>query len=222
MTTHPAIERLSACVDDDLPADERATIEEHLAECAECRAALEDLRGIVEGARMLEDRPPETDLWPGIAAAISGGGTAARARSWSWVGALAAGLLLALTSSLAIWVVLSGRVESSAASAGGTPVAPAIDRQPLAILPVALSSDRYRAAADDLMRVIEDRRDQLDPKTVAIVERNIATIDRAIAETMAALAEQPDDPGLVAHVTDQQQLKLSLLRQVERLTVRER
>src|ERR1700745_2794946 len=59
--------RLSEYLDGDLPESERAILEAHLRACADCRATLEKLRGVVARARALDDRPPTTDLWPAIA-----------------------------------------------------------------------------------------------------------------------------------------------------------
>lgn len=63
-------DRLSEYLDGELPADEVRRLEGHLESCVACRRVLDDLKGVVEKAGRLEDRPPERDLWPGIAARI--------------------------------------------------------------------------------------------------------------------------------------------------------
>ena len=68
--TDPWVHRLSDYIDDELPAEDRAEIEEHLARCEDCSKTLADLRGIVEEAHGLEDHYPPRDLWDGIAAHI--------------------------------------------------------------------------------------------------------------------------------------------------------
>src|SRR5690242_15855462 len=72
-------DRLSEYLDDELPPDERAALEAHLRHCTACGAVLADLKRIVTRARGLEDRLPDRDLWPGIAARIGGGSGEARA-----------------------------------------------------------------------------------------------------------------------------------------------
>src|SRR2546429_9492082 len=59
--------RLSEYLDAELPANERAALEAHLPNCAECRATLAQLRRVVAQAQALDDKPPTADLWPAIA-----------------------------------------------------------------------------------------------------------------------------------------------------------
>jgi anti-sigma factor RsiW len=67
----PWLDRISEYIDGDMgPADARA-FETHLAGCADCRATLETVRGIVAAAAALADHAPVRDLWPGIAAGIA-------------------------------------------------------------------------------------------------------------------------------------------------------
>jgi anti-sigma factor RsiW len=58
-------------LDGELSACERQELEAHLAECEECTATLEQLRRVVERTKALDDKPPATDLWSGIAERIS-------------------------------------------------------------------------------------------------------------------------------------------------------
>src|SRR2546428_3445902 len=60
-------DRLSEYLDGELTAPERTGLEAHLAACAGCRTALEELRRVVARAQALDDRPPTADLWPAIA-----------------------------------------------------------------------------------------------------------------------------------------------------------
>jgi anti-sigma factor RsiW len=52
----------SAYVDGELPAGRRATIDEHLATCIQCRTSLERFRRTVGGLSALKKKAPETFL----------------------------------------------------------------------------------------------------------------------------------------------------------------
>src|SRR4051812_15392125 len=69
-------DRLSEYLDDELSSDERAAAEAHLRRCASCGAVLADLKRVAGRVRSLEDRLPEHDPWPAIAARIGATPTA--------------------------------------------------------------------------------------------------------------------------------------------------
>src|SRR6267142_2772389 len=69
------MERLSEYLDGHMDRCERASIEAHLEECAECAAVLADLERVRARARKLQAAPVPADLWPRIEAAIAQGGT---------------------------------------------------------------------------------------------------------------------------------------------------
>jgi len=52
----------------------RGRLEDHLADCAECRGVYAELRAVMEGAAALPELQPPRDLWPDIAAAIAAEG----------------------------------------------------------------------------------------------------------------------------------------------------
>jgi hypothetical protein len=56
------------------------------------------------------------------------------------------------------------------------------------------------------------RRDQLDPVTVAIIERNLAVIDTAIAESKAAIVRDPASRFLIESLNQSLQMKVELMR----------
>jgi hypothetical protein len=70
MTMHKEwTDRLSDYLDGELSADEHRAVESHLRECAPCTAVLNDLKRVVARAQAAGDavRPPQADLWAGIA-----------------------------------------------------------------------------------------------------------------------------------------------------------
>ena len=73
MTMHDEwTDRLSEYLDGELAADEERALEAHLRECAPCAAVLNDLKRVVARAQAAgaTARPPQADLWAGIAERI--------------------------------------------------------------------------------------------------------------------------------------------------------
>ena len=76
---------------------------------------------------------------------------------------------------------------------------------------VTLVYDREIALLDSL---VHTRRESLDPKTVQIIEQNLKIIDRAIAESRAALAKDPRSPLLTNRLDNVLGSKVELLRTI--------
>jgi hypothetical protein len=64
----------------------------------------------------------------------------------------------------------------------------------------------------DLQRALEQGRGRLDPKTIDVLERNIAAIDSAIDQARKALADDPANGYLNSYLADARRRKLDLLR----------
>jgi hypothetical protein len=207
---HAWADRLSEYLDDELPPPERAALDEHLRECAGCRAVLEDLRRVSVRAKALRDRDPDQNLWPEIARrigrpeaawAVAGGGDegdelAARRRRKVWAPWLGAGAAAAAVLVLGIGIgrftapgdpeLPTARVE---APAPGTP----------------LTSDPYRlAAVQHLSRTeallttfrAEAGRGTTDPAVAGWAD-DLLTQTRLLLDSPAA-----DDPRLRALLED--------------------
>jgi anti-sigma factor RsiW len=71
-------DRLSDYLDGELPEDERKAVDGHLRGCASCAAVLNDLKRVVARAASVDARPPQADLWRGIAARLGDNGEPAR------------------------------------------------------------------------------------------------------------------------------------------------
>lgn len=63
-----------------------------------------------------------------------------------------------------------------------------------------------------LRAIVRERRSQLDPATVAVLEQSIAVIDSAIAQSRAALAKDPASGFLVTRLNHSLEKKVELLR----------
>lgn len=213
--------RLSEYLDETLAPTERQALAAHLAGCAECRATLEELRRVVARAESLEDRPPRTDLWPGIAQRIGASAavvpieTRRRRFSFSVPQLLAAGIALAVISAGGAWLALRG----PAAPAGGHLIA---ETNAGAVRWVSAVDPTYDRTVSELQRALDEgkRSGRLDSTTVRVLENSLATIDTAIAQAGRALAQDPGNVYLNHHLAETMRRKLNLLRQASGISQR--
>jgi hypothetical protein len=221
-------DRLSEYLDDELPPAEREALEAHLRHCVACGAVLADLKRIVGRARGLEDRLPERELWPGIAAQIGAGpadvvplDAERRRRRWSFSlpELAAAGIALMALSGGAAWLLHPGVPTAAVATRpGAAPAAAPAGSSLVALASANRAAGRsYDAAVGDLERVLEAGRGRLDTTTVRVIERNLATIDTAIAQAQRAVAADSGNLYLNSHLAETMRRKLELLRQAAAL-----
>ncbi len=227
-------DRLSEYLDGDLSKAERQALEAHLAVCEECAGTLEDLRLVVTRAQSLEDRPPATDLWPGIAERIGAPRPAAdevldleqhRARKRAGAGGrrLSLSIPQLVAASVALMALSGGGAWwlSSAGPEGGVEVVAEGERSiemPVPTLPPArFAGSQYDAAVAELQRILDEKRDLLDEATVRSIEENLLVIDRAIAQARRALELDPASIYLNEHLATTMQQKLEFLRQAARM-----
>jgi putative zinc finger protein len=222
MTTDSFTDRLSEYLDGDLSAPERTALDAHLAQCAGCRATLEDLRSVVLEAASVDDIAPPRDLWTGVAARIAPEGQlrglvspfrrAISSRlSFTLPQLAAAALALMVLSGGLVWIARSGDPR-----ADFPPISAQVADGP-AIFPADFSDPRYDEAIADLERTLEAGKTNLDLDTIRVVEDNLAAIDRAIDQCRRALATDPANVYLNTHLADARQRKLRLLRRATAL-----
>jgi anti-sigma factor RsiW len=70
----------------------------------------------------------------------------------------------------------------------------------------------YDQEIGKLRAIVKERRAQLDPNTVAVLEQSIAVIDSAIAQSRAALAKDPASGFLATQLNHSLEKKVELLR----------
>jgi anti-sigma factor RsiW len=75
----------------------------------------------------------------------------------------------------------------------------------------------YDAAIQQLQEAADQNETQLDPKTKAVIAQSMMTIDRAIADARAALADDPANAYLHRHLDRTMKQKLELLRQAAKI-----
>ena len=81
---------------------------------------------------------------------------------------------------------------------------------------MAVQAD-FDRASDELSRILAVERERLRPETVALLERNLAVIDTAIAESRAALARDPASAELRRFFAAAARQKVELLRWAARV-----
>lgn len=232
--------RLSEYLDDELAESERIALETHLETCAACTEALGELRRVVRRARVLGDRPPSRELWPGIAERIglpertplpertglsprsgvaSRSGAAPRRRgfTFSLPQLLAAGIALAVLSGGSVWLLQPGVSTVAVEPGPAEPASVSADAAPVTAVRAAPAARSYDAAVDDLERILAQGRDRLDSTTVRVLEQNLALIDRAIADARRALAADSANLYLNTHLAETMRRKVDLLRQAAAL-----
>jgi anti-sigma factor RsiW len=235
-------EQLAAYLEDDLAPEDRAAAEAHLASCPACAAVLAELRTIIAQAGSLAPLAPPRDLWKGIESRIATRVTplaapvAHRAAQRRWPLAIAAAALIALTAGTTY--LLTARTSTSMKVAStvpeGTPAQPGVTavQAPAPAPTPALgngtptvrlaSSHKKNVSATRvydheitlLDSLVRTRRNELDPRTVRVIEKNLSIIDSAIAESRAALAKDPKSPLLTNRLDNVLGSKVELLRTI--------
>jgi hypothetical protein len=141
---------------------------------------------------------PQRDLWPGIRARLR---TAPRTRPWLL--AVAAGLAIASASALITW---------HAARTGND----TIDATQLLLAEWLEPYEQARALHQTRWN---DVRDDLDPETAEVVERNLAIIRAATVQLAEALAQSPHDTPMRALLDRTLTHELALYQQASQLAL---
>jgi len=201
-------ERLDGALND----TQRAQLDAHLIGCADCRAVAADLEKLHADAAALPTLTPSRDLWSGIEARIDAkvvSINAQRTFQRRFTGrqlAAAAAVLMAVTAG-GTWLVTTRNAgflpAASASAAARTELVSVANQKGVAV---------YEGEIGKLHDIIEQRRNELDPKTVAILEKNLKLIDSAIADCKAALAADPASAFLAEQLNRTYDIKLDLLR----------
>jgi anti-sigma factor RsiW len=220
-------DRLSEYLDGYLGKAERSELESHLADCPECAGLLSQLEQVRQRGQELEDRPPDRDLWHGVADRIReipvGGSDVVelgayrvkrgRRIQFTLPQLVAAGIALMVVSAGAVWLARPGAAPSSAPS-----LARVVDSSAAVAVLAGFEITEYDAAVSELEAILRDGKDRLDPSTAAALEQSLATIDRAIQEAYEALRSDPANTYLSTHLAASMTSKIRLLQHAASLT----
>ena len=210
MTCAEAEDRLDDYVDGSLREAVFQEMELHLAGCPPCREQERRLRAVLAQATALPKAlSPARDLWPGIAGRIEGQ-RRAPLRGW---------LPISLAAAAAVAIALG----STLLPRPGPPAVP----PPPPGLSVAVSpgSDAlpeveadYARATTALLAALSERPSSFSSETLASVQKNLAVIDRALAEVREALRKDPNNGELTHMLVATHRKKLDVLRRVVKLS----
>jgi anti-sigma factor RsiW len=209
-------DRLSEYLDGELGPVARRRLEHHLRRCSRCSALLEDLRGVVRHAPALAaDAEPDSDLWPDIAARLS------PRVAPSWHGLLAPAPIsvrrLVVPAMAIVMIVAAAVVVILVLGRQPGAVRPQQVARPVETAPPPLApSQEYDDTVAELRRVIETRL-TADPQVLEVIDRNLESINVAIADYSDALARRPGDARLRQRLEEARNLKVEMLRQAASL-----
>lgn len=214
---------LSDHIDGDLARSEAEALERHLEECDECRRTLEELHRVRARAGALVDPSAPDDLWAGIARQIGAAGPTstpgtrpplampARAqRDWPLPQLVAAGFAALVLGAAAVWMLRGQPVpvaQSTPPPAGSTAEAKL----------ATFDAVQVEGEIAQLKSALESGRGKLDPRTVAVLEKNLALIEQATEDAKAVLAADPANQDLQSYFAVNVQRKLDLMKRATRL-----
>ena len=191
----------------DRPADTRlAAFEAHLPACTRCQALVTDFASIRRTAADLDGMLPPPRLWAKIAASIDADAqmpwwrrTFGNAFS-SWVPVAAAAALVLLVAS-AVWFSRTAPVTPPQVASSTEPAEPS----------TTPAEQHYDEAIAGLQQLADAQKPSIDPTTLAVLQKNLAVVDRAISESRAALMNEPASAIAQESLLDALDTKVALL-----------
>jgi len=221
-------DRLSDWIDGTLEERQAESGGEHVEACPSCRQLAEELKEIRRRAGALQLSGPTSDLWPRIREKMEGArqtevielnvpGPPSAQQSRPVLRRSGTLALVASVALIAGWALGSGSLAGGAAlpEAPGQAALPA-SASLAQVRAEVIPADRARLLSQLEARV-RDGVEGLPPETIEQLRRNLATIDRAIGESLRALSEDPDNAFLRSHAGQGVDRKERLLRSLSQM-----
>jgi hypothetical protein len=208
--THITFERLSELAESGGEARDGAGAARddearHLSSCADCRHTIDRVRRLLASARSLpREVAPPPEVWTQLRARM--GRTQARptvaVNRGGWIAA-AAGIVILVGAAL----LIPGRGNVTTGKARTPASSPAVARIEL----------HFAETLAELRATLDTQRPLYTPAAVRVVDRSLDVIDDAIAETRAAITDDPDNPALVEILSSHYERKVELLQRAAEL-----
>lgn len=184
---HLTVAQVNDYVDGELTPVERDAFARHAADCAHCQREIDAYRRVLSRLRGLPaDFFPPAGVWEGVVAA------ARRERQLTMFARAAAILLLAGSAAVSVRLAWRPAPDLPQRTASTAVVAPDLGE-------------------GELTRAYIAARESLPPQSAAAVQRTIASLDRAIDDTRAALRTHPGDRRLAARLARARQVRLRIM-----------
>jgi Putative zinc-finger len=240
MVMHPSDTTLNDYADGSLDTVEKSGVDQHLAACAACRQVVEDLRDILLATGELELREAPARAWsrlerairlePGFgnaAGPVSGHGVrglppsldgttagahvkVARSTWMAWLAGAAAALVLATAVGMRYVPARHMDAPSTAPAGAGAPVTAGEAAQSIET-ELRQAEVHYEKAIKGLEVIANSDQSELDPRTAATLQKNLAVIDQAISESRAAVRSQPTSEPAQQSLIEGFKTKIGLL-----------
>jgi Putative zinc-finger len=236
---HPNDTALNEYVDESLGPAERAKVEQHLATCTACRQTVEDLRAILKTTGELELREPPVRAWFRLERAIkmeqqhaastegargfpldgtrgkqaSAGTARLKGPRSAWLAGLAAAAALVLATMVGLRYVparTTGALPTAAPPGAGASIAAGDPAQSIES-ELRQAEAHYENAIKGLEVIATSEQNELDPRTAATLQKNLAVIDQAISESRAAVRAQPANEPAQQSLIEGFKTKIGLL-----------
>lgn len=184
-------ETLSDYVDDVLTSAARSHAAAHLAECDDCRGLVEDLVRLKDTARALGPITPPAHIWKNIQASLPSSVPQARQARMQWIG-LAAALVLVTAGAyfftrLTAPSVIVDSEHAGASNASGPATVETVEQE------LAKAAQHYETAIAQLEAVARQDNNALPADAAAKLQVSLSQVDKFIAESRAALVNEPQN-----------------------------
>jgi anti-sigma factor RsiW len=217
MTCERSRQQIQELIDGTLGPIRRSELEQHLDECASCRALFEDLRKVRDAAASIPTLEPPDHVWMQIAGRLRQEGRvhdrSAPARAprlqYAWLG-IAAALVIAVGAALMYVIVPDSQPggDGPATIAGN---APATDTVQSGVEDLRQAEKLLQSGVAKLRDGLGSDGQSLPAPVAATLESNLKILDQAIAESSAAVQAEPQNVAARTSLFDSLQRKISLL-----------